>query len=74
MFFVHSDMAAKRIPNWIGGEERAARSGEWFDKLNPANGELIYQAARSSALDIDDSVTSAKAAQPRWAETPAVTR
>jgi alpha-ketoglutaric semialdehyde dehydrogenase len=67
-------MTAKQIPNWIGGEERGTVSGEWFDKLNPANGELLYKAARSSSADIDNAVASAKAAQPRWAETPAVAR
>lgn len=67
-------MTVKQIPNWIGGEERGALSGEWFDKLNPANGELIYNAARSSAADVDNAVASAKTAQPRWAETPAVAR
>ena len=67
-------MTVKQIPNWIGGEERGALSGEWFDKLNPANGELIYKAARSSSADVDNAVASAKNAQPRWAETPAVAR
>jgi aldehyde dehydrogenase (NAD+) len=67
-------MSVKQIPNWIGGEERGARSGDWLDKLNPANGELIYRAARSSSADIDDAVASAKAAQTPWAETPAVVR
>ena len=67
-------MTAKQIPNWIGGEERGALSGEWFDKLNPANGELLYKAARSSSADVDNAVASAKTAQPRWAATPAVAR
>jgi alpha-ketoglutaric semialdehyde dehydrogenase len=67
-------MIAKRIPNWIAGEQRSACSGEWFDKLNPATGQLIYQAARSASPDIDDAVSAAKAAQPLWAETPAVAR
>ena len=67
-------MTVKQIPNWIGGEERGALSGEWFDKLNPAKGELIYKAARSSSADVDNAVASAKNAQPRWAETPAVAR
>src|ERR1041384_7672722 len=67
-------MTVKQIPNWIGGEERGALAGEWFERVNPADGELIYKAARSSSADVDNAVASAKTAQPRWAETPAVAR
>ena len=62
------------IPNWINGEEVAAVSNEKFDNLNPANGQVLCQVARSRAEDIDAAVQAAKAAQPAWAETPAVQR
>jgi alpha-ketoglutaric semialdehyde dehydrogenase len=67
-------MAFEFISNWIDGAERAAASGEVFDKLNPANGQVIYQVARSASVDIDNAVMAAKAAQPRWAAIPPVAR
>src|SRR6185503_13565036 len=70
----HHKMAFKFISNWIDGAERGATSGELFDKLNPANGQVIYQAARSASVDIDAAVAAAKAAQPRWAALSPVLR
>lgn len=67
-------MIPEKIPNWIGGGERPAKSGEWFDKLNPANGRLLARAARSRADDIADAVESARRAFPAWSDTPAVQR
>ncbi|MGI8439187.1 MAG: aldehyde dehydrogenase family protein [Thermoleophilaceae bacterium] len=64
--------ATQTIANVIAGEERPAESGETFDKLAPAKGEVISRAARSRAEDVDAAVTAAEAAQPAWgAETVA---
>jgi aldehyde dehydrogenase (NAD+) len=62
------------IPNWIGGEECLAKSGELFDKLNPADGKLLCRVARSRAEDIRKAIESARSAQPTWADTPPVQR
>ena len=67
-------MIPEKIPNWIGGEERPAGSGEWFDKLNPATGKLLTRAARSRADDVTAAVESARRAFPAWSETPSVQR
>ena len=67
-------MNSNQIPNWLNGNESPALSGEWFDKLNPATGQVIYQAARSNKGDIQMAVSTAKAAQPAWAATPPVQR
>lgn len=67
-------MIPEKIPNWIGGEERPAAAAEWFDKLNPANGELLIRAARSRAADIGSAIEAAKRAFPAWSSTPAVQR
>lgn len=67
-------MIPKRIPNWIGGQEHPAQKGEWFDKLNPATGQLLAHAARSRADDVAAAVESAKRAFPAWSEMPAVQR
>lgn len=63
-----------QIPNWLGGREQPAASGGWFEKLNPADGVLLCQAARSRAEDVRQAITIAKQAQPAWAAIPPVKR
>jgi acyl-CoA reductase-like NAD-dependent aldehyde dehydrogenase len=67
-------MIPEKIPNWIGGEERPAQAGEWFENLDPSNGKLLAHAARSRADDVTAAVESAKRAFPAWSDTPAVQR
>lgn len=67
-------MLPNQIPNWIGNQECATQANEWFDKLNPANGQLLYKVARSRAADIAQAIETAKKAQPTWADMPAVQR
>lgn len=67
-------MIPEKISNWIDGEECPARAGEWFEKLDPANGKLLTRAARSRADDVTAAVEAAKRAFPAWSDTPAVQR
>lgn len=67
-------MIPEKISNWIGGAERPAIAGEWFDKLNPANGKILTRAARSRADDVTAAVHSARLAFDSWSSTPAVQR
>ncbi len=60
-------MISGDVPNLIGGEEAAAASGDWFDKLRPADGEHLRRAARSGGADVDRAVAAARSAQPAWA-------
>ena len=62
------------IPNWIGGEQRPAASGAHFDKVSPANGARLFQAARSRDKDVRAAVQAALAARAYWAGTPPVER
>lgn len=64
----------REIPNWISGQERPAISGELFDKLNPANGELLCRVARSRSEDVIEAVRAARESQPAWAELAPVRR
>ncbi|MBI5928568.1 MAG: aldehyde dehydrogenase [Chloroflexi bacterium] len=64
----------ERIPNWIDGKQQPAQTGAWFDKINPANGSVLCQSARSGKADIENAVLAAKRAQPQWADTPPVQR
>jgi aldehyde dehydrogenase (NAD+) len=57
----------RTVGNVIGGSERLAADGSTFEKLAPATGELLSQAARSRAADVDDAVTAGMGAQPTWA-------
>ncbi len=62
------------LPNLIAGEARPARSGRTFSKIRPADGKELCTVARSEGADIEDAVAAAQAAQPAWADTPAVRR
>ena len=62
------------IPNWINGEECAARSGATFDKLSPATGRKLCGVARSESQDVQDAIQAAGNAQPTWAELTPVQR
>jgi aldehyde dehydrogenase (NAD+) len=53
--------------NFIAGEERAAASGETFEKLAPATGDVLSRVARSGRDDVDAAVSAAVKAQPVWA-------
>jgi alpha-ketoglutaric semialdehyde dehydrogenase len=55
------------IPNQLAQGDRPAASGEWYAKLNPANGRELCQVARSRAADVRCAVRAAKISQPAWA-------
>jgi acyl-CoA reductase-like NAD-dependent aldehyde dehydrogenase len=59
------------VPNWIGGQEAPALSGESLPKLNPHDGAEICRLARSRDADVRCAVSAAAAAFARWSrETP----
>jgi len=62
------------IPNLIEGQAVPPASGEWLDKLRPADGTLLCRVARSGAEDVAAAVAAARAAQPEWAERTPVGR
>ena len=53
----------------INGLRVAAKSGAVFDCISPVDGQVLTQAARCNAADIDAAVASARAAfdDRRWA-------
>ncbi|HLH67951.1 MAG TPA: aldehyde dehydrogenase family protein [Candidatus Dormibacteraeota bacterium] len=53
----------------IGGEWVAARSGETFEVLNPANQEVLLRVPRGGPEDVDAAVQAAAEAFPRWRDT-----
>jgi acyl-CoA reductase-like NAD-dependent aldehyde dehydrogenase len=69
---VTSPPTTRLVANVIAGDERPAASGETFDKLAPATGEVLAHVARSDRRDVDAAVAAAREAQPAWARvTPA---
>jgi acyl-CoA reductase-like NAD-dependent aldehyde dehydrogenase len=52
----------------IGGDWVAARSGETFEAVNPADGSVLGRAAAGDKADIDAAVVAARAAfeAPSW--------
>lgn len=71
---VLAELFPERIPNWIGGRQLPSFSGEWFEKLNPANGRPLCRVARSGPADIDQAVSAGKKAHAEWSSLPAVRR
>ena len=58
----------KTINHWINGKNVASK--EYFTTTNPANGEVLAEVASGGQLEIDQAVAAAKAAFPKWANTP----
>lgn len=63
-----------RIANWISNEDRPATDGAWLEKRSPVTGQVNAWLARSGDADVALAVAAARAAQPGWAERPAVER
>jgi aldehyde dehydrogenase (NAD+) len=55
----------------IDGEMVPARSGQTFDVVNPATGEVMGRAALGEKADVDAAVEAAVAAQKAWKQLPA---
>src|ERR1700734_3771140 len=60
------DRHAYRFQHFIGGEWKAPSAGEYFDTVDPSNGEKLASIAQGSAADIDAAVRAARAASPKW--------
>lgn len=59
---------------FIGGRYVTASSGETFDSINPATGEVLARVQRASQADVELAVTSATAGQKVWAAMTAMQR
>jgi aldehyde dehydrogenase (NAD+) len=67
-------VALADVTNLIGARAAPARSGEWLEKLRPADETVLCRVARSGSEDVDDAVAAARDAQPAWSERTAVAR
>ncbi len=56
----------RRFQHFIGGGWQAPAAGEYFDTVDPSNGEKLASVAQGSAADIDAAVKAARAASAEW--------
>lgn len=55
---------------YINGESRPATSGDRFDTMDPATGEVLTTVASAGADDVQTAIDAAREAQSGWAELP----
>ena len=67
-------MATQHLKNYIDGRWLESASGQAFEDTDPANGELIATATKSTAADIDRAVEAAHRAADAWRLYPAPKR
>ena len=64
----------KAFRNSIGGDWVDAESGETFESVSPATGDVLGTFPRSDAADVERAVAAAKAAFEEWRLVPAPKR
>jgi aldehyde dehydrogenase (NAD+) len=52
--------------HFIGGAWHAPAGGDYFDTLDPSNGEKLAAIAQGGVADVDAAVRAARAASPTW--------
>ena len=57
---------SRKFNHFIGGQWLAPAAGEYFDTIDPSNGEKLASVAQGSSADIDAAVRAARAASPKW--------
>ncbi len=62
------------VGHYIDGRQVAAGSARRQSVYNPAQGRPVREVVLAEAADVDAAVHSARAAQPAWGRTPALTR
>jgi aldehyde dehydrogenase (NAD+) len=60
------DRHGGRFGLFIGGAWLAPVAAEYFDTVDPSNGEKLAAVGQGSAADIDAAVHAARAASPKW--------
>ena len=67
--------ARPAFANYVGGEWQPARSGETYEKRNPARpSEVVGEFPLSSEDDVDVAVEAARSAFPGWSQLPGAAR
>jgi aldehyde dehydrogenase (NAD+) len=56
----------RRFGHFINGDWHAPVAGEYFETIDPSNGEKLASVAQGTAKDVDAAVTAARSALRRW--------
>ncbi len=56
----------RRFDLFINGAWQAPAAGEYFDTIDPSNGERLASVGQGSAADVDAAVRAARAASGKW--------
>src|SRR5437762_13152009 len=67
-------MPTLQLRNYIDGRWVDSSTGETFDNIDPATGELIASVAKSSTADVDRAIEAARRALDGWRLFPAPKR
>ena len=60
------DRHGRRFAHFINGAWSAPAEGEYFETVDPSNGERLAAVAQGSAADVDAAVKAARAAASSW--------
>jgi len=60
------DRHGRQFGLFIGGAWQAPAAGEYFDTIDPSNGEKLASVAQGSVADVEGAVRAARAALPKW--------
>src|SRR5260370_40602746 len=55
-----------RLGHFINGTWKTPADGEYFDTIDPSNGEKLASVAHGSSADIDGALQAPPAAFPKW--------
>jgi aldehyde dehydrogenase len=55
-----------RYENFIGGDWKKPKSGQYFENISPTSGKVICEIPRSSHEDVDAALDAAHKAAPGW--------
>src|SRR5438309_7607176 len=67
-------MATTHLKNYIDGRWVDSSSGDAFEDTDPANGDIIATATKSTTADVDKAVEAARRAYDSWRLVPAPKR
>jgi aldehyde dehydrogenase (NAD+) len=62
-------MSINRYDHFINGDWAAPASGQYFDLIDPSNGQSFAEGARGNAEDVDRAVKSARRGLDLWRKT-----
>jgi aminomuconate-semialdehyde/2-hydroxymuconate-6-semialdehyde dehydrogenase len=62
------------IQHFIDGRHVGPASGEWFDKTDPATGQVVARVPDGDGRDVNAAVAAAARAFPGWSRTPTAER